>query len=568
MSGRVIYTSSWQLRSGPPRTRIIEADSVPDFGSQLDSWRRRGVSNFHLAALIDAASADIKVQDGDKAGADAEPSGTEISDRIMYSMHATETQGDDDGGGDGAYGPKTIAKRRAEGNYPGGPGKGGGGKGSGSGTVPKDDVAAELQPEAGGGGHGGVRPSKEAHAAAVKAVTTPPDLTRLQAAIEKQEGYYPGSRAYRNNNPGNIKALGPRGKALAAKYGASGVDDQHHIVFPSYEAGKAAHMEFLRTKHGQSIAQMGSYAEDPGWERNVARYGGFDINRPLDLDNSSDVGGGAGEDTLQEPITVDNTGGGTFEIAKGVRLDYSNKQLLHSMAISAAMRPKGYRTVVTSAGRDPSHSRRGSQHQHGRAIDVRIYDENGRELKNIGKPPGTREYAAYEAFASDTEAIAKQLYGQDVTWGGHFRQGVKLDLMHMQAGGPSYYEFSNKTKADAAKRVAAYLAGPGAGYKTTTEGASNWGPRGTGSGQPPSSGGYDGGGGGGGGSFGGGGATGSWGGGSSASKGLSGGSQSSSRGSGGGGGVSGQAKQINSYVASLSPKYREMALRQLRRMKK
>lgn len=48
-------------------------------------------------------------------------------------------------------------------------------------------------------------------------------------AIQRKEGWYPGSRSYRNNNPGNVKYVGQRN--------AIGKDPQGFAVFKSYKDG-------------------------------------------------------------------------------------------------------------------------------------------------------------------------------------------------------------------------------------------------------------------------------------------------------------------------------------------
>lgn len=54
-------------------------------------------------------------------------------------------------------------------------------------------------------------------------------ITRMAAAIKSFEGWSVGSRSYRNNNPGNLKAAG--------QAGVTGSDDQGHAIFASYQAG-------------------------------------------------------------------------------------------------------------------------------------------------------------------------------------------------------------------------------------------------------------------------------------------------------------------------------------------
>lgn len=60
---------------------------------------------------------------------------------------------------------------------------------------------------------------------------SPVAVNSLAQAIQQQEGYYPGSLAYRNNNPGNLVYAGQPGATLGAGGFAS---------FPSYSAGYQA----------------------------------------------------------------------------------------------------------------------------------------------------------------------------------------------------------------------------------------------------------------------------------------------------------------------------------------
>jgi hypothetical protein len=106
-----------------------------------------------------------------------------------------------------------------------------------------------------------------------------PLLGSVADAIQKQEGFYPGSRSYRNNNPGNIK-LG----SFAKQYGATEADDQGHAIFPDYALGRAALEALLRKHSGESLSKMGGwYAEDPNWARGVAAAGGLNINAPMNF---------------------------------------------------------------------------------------------------------------------------------------------------------------------------------------------------------------------------------------------------------------------------------------------
>lgn len=57
----------------------------------------------------------------------------------------------------------------------------------------------------------------------------------IVSGIADFEGYYPGSRAYRNNNPGNI-LYGP----FASSHGATGADMQGFATFPNAQSGFSA----------------------------------------------------------------------------------------------------------------------------------------------------------------------------------------------------------------------------------------------------------------------------------------------------------------------------------------
>lgn len=54
-------------------------------------------------------------------------------------------------------------------------------------------------------------------------------FSALADAIQQEEGYYPGSRSYRNNNPGNLRYVG--------QAGTTGADSEGFAVFASYQAG-------------------------------------------------------------------------------------------------------------------------------------------------------------------------------------------------------------------------------------------------------------------------------------------------------------------------------------------
>jgi hypothetical protein len=63
-------------------------------------------------------------------------------------------------------------------------------------------------------------------------------VNKMAIAIKQFEGWYEGSRSYRNNNPGNLK--------FANQPGAIGADESGHAIFSSYQAGWSALLRQLR----------------------------------------------------------------------------------------------------------------------------------------------------------------------------------------------------------------------------------------------------------------------------------------------------------------------------------
>lgn len=63
-------------------------------------------------------------------------------------------------------------------------------------------------------------------------VLAPAQTATIASTIQKVEGYYPGSVAYRNNNPGNLIYVG--------QAGATGADANGFAIFPNYATGLQA----------------------------------------------------------------------------------------------------------------------------------------------------------------------------------------------------------------------------------------------------------------------------------------------------------------------------------------
>jgi len=78
------------------------------------------------------------------------------------------------------------------------------------------------------------------------------DLATVAATIQQIEGWAPGTRSYRNNNPGNLMYVG--------QAGSTGADPQGFAIFPDYQTGLTAldNQITLDASRGQSIAQFTS----------------------------------------------------------------------------------------------------------------------------------------------------------------------------------------------------------------------------------------------------------------------------------------------------------------------
>lgn len=69
-------------------------------------------------------------------------------------------------------------------------------------------------------------------------------IVKWATAIQKHEGFFAGSRSYRNNNPANFK-VGAKLTDFMRSLGAVGVDSGGFAVFPDYATGFAALCRFL-----------------------------------------------------------------------------------------------------------------------------------------------------------------------------------------------------------------------------------------------------------------------------------------------------------------------------------
>lgn len=117
----------------------------------------------------------------------------------------------------------------------------------------------------------------------------------IAAAIQQQEGYYPGSLAYRNNNPGNLIYAGQSGAVKG---------DGGFAEFPTYDDGLQAlyNQIQLYASRGMTIQDMmnvyapaGDGENDPtGYAYTIAAALGASPDTPLQsLDSLSPVDPGS-----------------------------------------------------------------------------------------------------------------------------------------------------------------------------------------------------------------------------------------------------------------------------------
>ena len=100
----------------------------------------------------------------------------------------------------------------------------------------------------------------EAKLAAMTKPKDSPGMILWAEAIKKHEGWYVGSRSYRNFNPGNLK-LTSYTRSLGAL--AKG-DDKGFAIFPTYEAGWNALLQFLRDARANQLIAYRNYAKNRG----------------------------------------------------------------------------------------------------------------------------------------------------------------------------------------------------------------------------------------------------------------------------------------------------------------
>lgn len=240
---------------------------------------------------------------------------------------------------------------------------------------------------------------------------SPAQRTALLDAMQKHEGYYPGSRSYRNNNPGNIE-YGDFAKA----HGATGSDGRF-AIFPDYQSGRNAQEKLLFESPGYKDLTLGQAINRwaPGSENNVPAY----------LAAMDKALGGSGAGGYRGP-----GGGGT---AGGLGLTGVDPRIAEIIQHASKALPPGYTIRATSGKREQGYG----FHPKGMAEDFQIFGPDGKPISNRGSDTtGMYTALARNAYGYQ-EKFHPELTGQ-FQWGGQFGTvpgGSTPDLMHFDIGG-------------------------------------------------------------------------------------------------------------------------------------
>ena len=102
----------------------------------------------------------------------------------------------------------------------------------------------------------------------------PAIIRKIGDAIQRMEGYAPGTRAYKNNNPGNIwDGTGP-GKPRRI-WPSIPIDASGFLVYPSYAAGRAEMERQIAMKIDRGLTLRSLITEwAPPVENNTSLYVG------------------------------------------------------------------------------------------------------------------------------------------------------------------------------------------------------------------------------------------------------------------------------------------------------
>lgn len=135
---------------------------------------------------------------------------------------------------------------------------------------------------------------------------------QVAGLIQKQEGFFPGSRAWRNNNPGNLR---PNGMMFA---GQTGVDPDGFAIFPDYQTGYNALITDLQTHFnrnpGQTLADfIHSYASSSPADQQAsyiaALASGLGVSADTPLSQIQAAGGSIAPPPLPGAVPPQSTAG-------------------------------------------------------------------------------------------------------------------------------------------------------------------------------------------------------------------------------------------------------------------
>ncbi len=152
----------------------------------------------------------------------------------------------------------------------------------------------------------------------------PAAVDSIAAAIQNREGYYAGSRSFRNNNPGNLRYVGqagatsdPDGFAVFSSYVAGLQALKSQIVLDASRGSDAAGRPVNTLSDLISSWAPASENDTAGYIAAVSGSTGFDPSAPLSSLGSgaaylpASVEGGAGFDlqsTLQRTVDLSSVG--------------------------------------------------------------------------------------------------------------------------------------------------------------------------------------------------------------------------------------------------------------------
>lgn len=109
-----------------------------------------------------------------------------------------------------------------------------------------------------------------------------------------------------------------------------------------------------------------------------------------------------------------------------------DQQLVNILKEAAKYLPQGYRVELVSGFRNTGVEN--SYHKTGKAADVFIYNNEGKQLSNIRSGPTFRIYEMYAQYAKKIQTEKYPNLNNNFKWGGYFVGGVANDEMHFDLG--------------------------------------------------------------------------------------------------------------------------------------